>query len=66
MQKDPRVDRQRMKELDRKFDKLIAETYDTVNHDDNWGTQGGGENEMEWFGVSGDNTPVQKRKRGAY
>ena len=55
-----------MKEFDLKFDKLIAETYDTVNHDDNWGTQGGGENEMEWYGVSGDNKPVQKRKRGAY
>ena len=34
LQKDPRVDRQRMKELDHGFDELIAKIYDTVLHDD--------------------------------
>ena len=66
LQKDPRVDRQRMKELDRGFDELIAKMYDTVLHDDKWGTRGGEENKIEWFGMSGDHGPVQKRKRGAY
>ena len=55
-----------MKQLDHGFDELIAKMYDTVLHDDNWGTRGGGENQMEWFGVSGDNAPVQKRKRAAH
>ena len=35
LQKDPRVDRQRMKKLDHDFDELIAKMYDTVLHDDN-------------------------------
>ena len=42
LQKDPRVDKQRMKQLDHGFDELIAKMYDTVLHDDNWGTRGGG------------------------
>ena len=60
------VDRQRMKELDRSFDELIAKMYDTVLHDDEWVTRRGGENKIEWFGMSGDHGPVQKQKRGAY
>ena len=55
-----------MKELGRGFDELIAKMYDTVLHDEKWGTRGGGENKIEWFGMSGDHGPVQKRKRGAY
>ena len=30
-----------MKELDHDFDELIAKMYDTVLHDDKWGTLGG-------------------------
>ena len=42
LQKDSRVDRKRMKELDRGFDDLIAKMYETVLHDDEWGEPGGG------------------------
>ena len=54
MQKDSRVDRKRMKELDRGFDDLIAKMYETVLHDDEWGAAGGGENTMEWFDTCED------------
>ena len=65
LQRDPRIDRKRMKELDCGFDDLIAKLYETVLHDTKWGEAGGGKNSLEWYGNCGDHAPVQKRKRGA-
>ena len=57
VQQNGRVNRKKMKELDRGLDELIGKLYDTVLDDGKWGQAGGGEKSMEWYGNP-------KRKRG--
>ena len=51
VQQNGRVNRKRMKELDRGLDELIGKLYDTVLDDGEWGQAGGGGKSMEWYGT---------------